>query len=118
MIRPATIHDVPRIQAIINSHAELGKMLFKSLAQLFEDIRDFGVYEDRGPDGCRPGVVTGCVADDHLGRPRRDPLARGRRVVPRPGIGRQLVNWCVDEARRLQIRRLFARRTRTRSSAS
>ena len=45
MIRPATIHDVPRIQAIINSHAELGKMLFKSLAQLYEDVRDFGVYE-------------------------------------------------------------------------
>jgi N-acetylglutamate synthase-like GNAT family acetyltransferase len=47
MIRPATIHDVPRIQAIINSHAELGRMLFKSYAQLFEDLRDFGVYEER-----------------------------------------------------------------------
>src|SRR4051794_15446278 len=45
MIRPATIHDVPRIQEIINSHAELGKMLFKSLAQLYENLRDFVVYE-------------------------------------------------------------------------
>ena len=44
MIRPATIYDVPRIQEIINSHAELGRMLFKSLAQLFEDLRDFAVY--------------------------------------------------------------------------
>lgn len=109
MIRPATIHDVPRIQAIINSHAELGKMLFKSLAQLFEDIRDFGVYEDRGPNACEPGRVVGCVALTiiwgDLAEVRSlavDDACRGR------GIGRQLVQWCVDEARRLGIRRLFA----------
>ena len=55
MIRPATIHDVPRIQEIINSHAELGKMLFKSYAQLYEDLRDFGVCEVDGD-------VIGCAA--------------------------------------------------------
>ena len=55
MIRPATIHDVPRIQEVINSHAELGKMLFKSHAQLYESLRDFGVYEI-------DGQVVGCVA--------------------------------------------------------
>ena len=56
MIRPATIHDVPRIQEVINSHAELGRMLFKSLAQLFEDLRDFAVYQDES------GKVLGCCA--------------------------------------------------------
>jgi N-acetylglutamate synthase-like GNAT family acetyltransferase len=45
MIRSATIHDVPAIQTIVNSHAELGKMLFKSYAQLYETLRDFAVYE-------------------------------------------------------------------------
>src|SRR5580765_4833153 len=55
MIRPATIHDVPRIQEIINSHAELGKMLFKSFAQLYESLRDFAVAE-------RDGRVVGCTA--------------------------------------------------------
>src|SRR6478609_8121456 len=45
MIRRATIHDVPRMQEIINSHAELGKMLFKSYAQVYESLRDFAVYE-------------------------------------------------------------------------
>ena len=34
MIRFATIHDVPDIPRIVNSHAELGKMLFKSNAEL------------------------------------------------------------------------------------
>src|SRR6266513_1551653 len=54
MIRPATVYDVPRVQEIINSHAELGKMLFKSLAQLYEDLRDFAVYEEGGQ-------ILGCV---------------------------------------------------------
>ena len=55
MIRPATIHDVPKISDIINSHAELGKMLFKSYAQLFESLRDFAVYEE-------DGEILGCAA--------------------------------------------------------
>ena len=103
MIRPATIHDVPRIQEVINSHAELGRMLFKSLAQLFEDLRDFAVYEDED------GKVVGCCALTiiwaDLSEVRSlavDEACRGR------GIGRQLVQWCVDEARRLGIRKLFA----------
>ncbi len=103
MIRAATIRDVPRIQEIINSHAELGRMLFKSLAQLFEDLRDFAVYEDEY------GKVLGCAAVTiiwaDLAEVRSlavDEASRGR------GIGRQLVNWCVDEARRLGIRKLMS----------
>src|SRR5688500_7585091 len=102
MIRPATIYDVPRIQEIINSHAELGRMLFKNYAQLFEDLRDFGVYEE-------DGQVLGCAALTiiwaDLAEVRSlavDATALGR------GIGRGLVEWCVEEARRLRIRRLFA----------
>lgn len=102
MIRNANIHDVPRISDIINSHAELGKMLFKSYAQLFENIRDFAVYEDGGQ-------VLGCVAVSviwaDLAEVRSlavDNSFRGR------GIGKQLVQWCVDETRRLRIRKLMS----------
>ena len=102
MIRAATIHDVPRIQQIINSHAELGKMLFKSFGQLYEDLRDFGVYEQEGR-------VVGCAALTiiwaDLAEVRSlavDETCRGR------GIGRRLVEWTIDEARRLQIARLMA----------
>ena len=102
MIRPATIHDVPRIQEIINSHAELGKMLFKSYAQLYEDLRDFGVYEI-------DGQVVGCAALTIIWAD----LAEVRSLAVdedflRRGIGRKLVEWSVEEARRLGIRRLFA----------
>lgn len=102
MIRPATIHDVPRIQEIINAHAELGKMLFKSLAQLYEGLRDFGVYES-------DGRVNGCVALTiiwaDLAEVRSlavDERCRGK------GIGRELMQWTLGEGRRLAIRRLFA----------
>src|SRR3954466_11978864 len=99
MIRPATINDVPRIQEIINSHAELGKMLFKSYAQLYEDLRDFAVVE-------REGRVVGCVALTiiwaDLAEIRSlavDEAQRGH------GIGKELVAWTIAEALRLQIRR-------------
>jgi amino-acid N-acetyltransferase len=102
MIRPATIHDVPRMQAIINSHAELGKMLFKSYAELYENLRDFAVYDIEGN-------VVGCVALAILWADLSeirslavDAAYQGR------GIGRRLAEWCIDEARRLQIRKIMS----------
>lgn len=102
MIRPATIHDVPRIAEVVNSHAELGKMLFKSFAQLYEDLRDFAVHEEGDQ-------IVGCVAVSiiwaDLAEVRSlavDDEFQGR------GIGRKLVEWCVDEARRLGIRKLMS----------
>ena len=102
MIRNATLLDVPQIQEIINAHAGLGKMLFKNYAQLYESLRDFAVCE-------RDGEIVGCAAvaiiwadmaevrslavdSDHIGQ----------------GIGRQLVEWCLDECRRLGIRKLMS----------
>jgi len=102
MIRPATIHDVPRIQEIINSHAELGKMLFRSIAQLYEGLRDLAVYE---LDRRVVGVAGLSILWADLAEVRSlavDDAYRGR------GIGSRLVEWSVDEARRLQIRRIMA----------
>src|ERR1700678_3519251 len=105
VIRPATIHDVPRIQEIINSHAELGKMLFKSLAQLYESLRDFAVYEidaEVNEGYFVAGHVVGCVALSviwaDLAEVRSlavDEEYRGR------GVGRRLVEWAAEEAGRL-----------------
>jgi hypothetical protein len=54
MIRPATIDDVPRIQDIINSHAEPGRMLFK----LIEALVDAG--KARRAAGSVSAVAGGC----------------------------------------------------------
>ena len=102
MIRAATVHDVSRISEIINSHAELGKMLFKSYAQLYEALRDFAVYE-------KEGKVVGCCALaivwadlTEIRSLAVDDAHRGQ------GIGRRLTEWAIDEARRLQIRRIMS----------
>ncbi len=102
MIREANVHDVPRIADIINSHAELGRMLFKSHAQIYESLRDFAVYErDRKIVGCvglsiiwadLTEVRSLAVDNEHRGQ----------------GVGRRLTEWCVEEARRLQIRKIMS----------
>lgn len=102
MIRNATIHDVPAMQAIINSHAELGKMLFKSLAALYEHLRDFAVYEENG-------TIHGCAALSIIWAD----LAEVRSLAvdshqTRRGIGRKLVEWTIDEARKLGIRKIMS----------
>ena len=102
MIRPATVHDVPAMQRIINSHAELGKMLFKSLAQLYESLRDFYVFE---VDGKVVGTAALNICWEDLAELRSlavHPDYNGR------GAGKELVLACLDEARRLGIRRVFA----------
>jgi len=110
-IRAARIVDVPEIHRIINSHAELGKMLFKSYAQLYEDVRDFAVAELVDPE---PGLkaktrVVGCVAMGIIWADMAevrslavDDNARGK------GVGSKLVEWCVQDARRMQIRKLMS----------
>ena len=103
MIRPATIHDVPRMQAIINSHAEFGRMLFKSYAQLYETLRDFAVYEDER--GEIVGVVGLAIIWADLAEVRSLAVAEDRQGK---GIGKQLVNWCIEEARRLGIRQIMS----------
>jgi amino-acid N-acetyltransferase len=103
VIRPATIHDVPRMQAIINSHAEFGRMLFKSYAQLYEDLRDFAVYENEQNEVL--GVVALAIVWSDLAEVRSLAVAEGHQGK---GIGKQLVLWCIEEARRLGIRQIMS----------
>src|SRR5688572_29850454 len=102
MIRRATIHDVPRIHEIVNSHAELGKMLFKSHAELYENLRDFAVFEK---DGKVVGTTALAIIWADLAEIRSlavDPVHIGM------GIGKQLVQWTIEKARRLQIRKIMS----------
>lgn len=102
MIRPATIHDVSRMQEVINSHAELGKMLFKSYAQLYESLRDFAVYEvDDNVVGCVALAIIWADMSEVRSLAVDDGF-RGR------GIGSRLVQWCLEEAKRLEIRRVMS----------
>ncbi|MGI6454470.1 MAG: N-acetyltransferase [bacterium] len=101
-IRKARIDDVRRIKQLIDNHMHEGFMLPRPLSELYENLRDFYVVEE-------DGMVHGCVGlhivwedlaevkslvVDHYGRNK--------------GWGRKLVEACLEEARALQIKRVFA----------
>src|SRR5689334_9795009 len=79
-------------------------MLFKSYAQLFESLRDFAVYEDDAS-----GEIVGCAALSiiwaDLTEVRSLAVDQNHRGK---GIGSKLVRWCIEEARRLRIRKLMS----------
>lgn len=103
MIRHAKLSDVPALQAIINAHAELGLMLFRSRAELYENIRDFFVHQTAA------GVINGCAALEIVWAD----LAEVKSLAVEPGfqgqgIGGQLLAACIEEARSLELERVFA----------
>jgi len=54
-IRGAKISDVKAIYSLINSYAERDKMLFRSMADIYENLQAFTVAE-------LDGRVVGCCA--------------------------------------------------------
>jgi amino-acid N-acetyltransferase len=102
MIRKATLQDVPAIHRLINSRAKQGEMLPRSLAEIYENIRDYYVSLERN-------AVVG-VAGLHVSW---EDLAEIKSVAVKPayqgqGLGRALVQACLAEGRALRIRKFFA----------
>lgn len=101
-LRKARIGDVPHIHSLVNSFASKGAMLGRSRSELYEGIRDFFVVE-------LDGEVLGCSAL-HI---NWEDLAEVRSLAVAPqiqgkGMGKRLVNACVEEARILGIARVYA----------
>jgi amino-acid N-acetyltransferase len=102
LTRPATVRDVPAIAALIATFAQRGKMLFRSHAELYEALRDFQVAEI---DGHIAGICALEIVWADLAEVRSlavDAASQGR------GIGKALVQGILEEARRLQVQRVFA----------
>jgi amino-acid N-acetyltransferase len=101
MIRKAKIKDVKAIYELINLFAKKDLMLPRPINDLYDDLRDFFVYEDK----C---AVMGCCAL-HVSW---EDLAEIRSLAVDPkehkkGIGKELVKVCIDEARELGIKKIF-----------
>lgn len=102
MIRRAYLDDVLAIRDLINQWAEESRMLFRSLANLYESVRDFTLYEI-------DGEVVGCCALQIIWQD----LAEVKSLAVKPGyqgkgIGRALVGAVIEEARELHLPRIFA----------
>ncbi|MGV1087012.1 MAG: amino-acid N-acetyltransferase [Mycobacterium sp.] len=100
VVRRARTSDIPGIKRLVDTYA--GKILLeKNLVTLYEAVQEFWVAE-------LDGEVVGCgalhVLWADLGEVRTvavDPRVKGR------GVGHAVVDRLLDEARELQLERLF-----------
>ncbi len=102
IVRPATIHDVQAIHALICDSAEHDRMLFRSVADIYENLQTFLVAQSGTP-------ITGCCALEvvwadlaEIKSLAVDTATRGQ------GVGRTLVEQAVEQGRGLAVPRIFA----------
>ncbi len=101
-VQKAGVNDIAALSEIVNEFARRGDMLPRAPGELFETLRDFFVvrHEDE---------VVGCAAL-HI---NWQDLAELQSLAVREesqsrGVGSLLVRACVDEARALGLKRVFA----------
>ncbi len=101
MLRKAQIEDVKDIQKLLMVYASKGAMLSRSLSELYESLRDFYVLEEGGK---LLGTTALHIVWENLAEVRSVAVAEN---AWRSGIGSQLVQACIAEARQLGLKRLF-----------
>jgi amino-acid N-acetyltransferase len=101
MIRKARIEDIKRIQELINYFARRDVMLPRSLNELYENIRDFWVFEDRNR-------VIGCcalhISWQDLVEVKSLAVEKSKQKM---GIGTRLVEVAIGEAKELGAKKIF-----------
>jgi len=102
MIRHALIPDARAIHQLLLAYSQQGQLLGRSLADIYDAIRDFYVYEQ---DGEIVGTGALAICWEDLAEIRS--LAVSAKLI-RSGIGRQIVEACLAEARSLGLKRVFA----------
>jgi len=103
MIRKARMSDVKGIHGMIAEYARKGDMLPRSLADIYENLRDYFIFED--DDGGLVGSAAIHIMWEDLAEVRSLAVREGKM---RRGIGTQLVESCISEAIVLGIGRVFA----------
>lgn len=100
-IRKAQIADVLKIQKLIKDYADKDIMLPRSLNELYENIRDFVVIENKSAI-----VATAAL---HI---LWEDLAEIKSVAvkkeySKKGLGKKLVKYCLNEAKKLGVKKVF-----------
>jgi len=103
MIRKARMSDVKGIHGLIAEYARKGDMLPRSLADIYENLRDYFIFEE--DDGELVGSAAIHIMWEDLAEVRSLAVREGRM---RRGVGTQLVESCISEAIVLGIDRVFA----------
>ena len=101
-IRNANIADVKKIQEFVNYFAKKEEMLPRALNELYEGVRDFFVYDDKGEI---KGVCALRILWEDLAEIRSLAV---RETDQLHGIGKLLVRKCLREAGDLGVKKVFA----------
>ena len=102
IVRKARLTDVKEIYRLIEIFAAKGEMLHRPLTDIYDDLRDFYVCEENG------AVIGTCalhICWDDIGEIRSLTVIEN---AAGKGVGRLLLNSCIDEARSLGIPKVFA----------
>lgn len=102
-IRKAVISDAPKISSLINREAEKNKLLPRTLNYIYENIRDFWVAEEKNK------IIATCalhiVGWQNLAEIKSLVVAKEKR---KKGIGKKLALTCLEEAKKLGAKKVFA----------
>ena len=101
-IRSAKISDVKAINALISSYAERDRMLFRSMADIYENLQAFTVAEADG------SVVGCCVLEVIWSNLAEIKSLAVDQTKKEKGIGRMLVTAAIEQAVRLGVPKVFA----------
>ncbi len=102
MLRKAKVKDAPQIFQLLQIFAVQGILLPRSMNSIYENIRDFFVYEI---DGKIVGVGSLHIFWEDLAE------IKSLAVLPEyqhMGIGKKIVKACIEEAKQLGIKKVFA----------
>jgi amino-acid N-acetyltransferase len=102
--RKARLSDVGEMFRIINYYAERQLMLPKTQLQLYENLRDYSVVADDSAAGKLAGCGALHIYWANLAEIRALAVAPG---MARKGIGTQLVEQLLAEAKELEIEQVF-----------
>jgi amino-acid N-acetyltransferase len=101
-IRSAKISDVKAIHALVSSYAERDRMLFCSMADIYEKLQTFSVAE---ADGSMIGCCALEVIWSNLAEIKSLAVDQTKKEK---GIGRMLVTAAIEQAVNLGVPKVFA----------
>ena len=105
MPRKATIHDVVSIHKILSYYVNQDILLPRSIADLYEHIRDFYIEDSKEAYGNLIGICSLIVSWEDLGEIRSLSVIESSQNC---GIGSKLVEKCLKEAVGIGLSRVFA----------
>ena len=105
IIRRAAAKDIKVIHKLLSVYGSQGLLLARPLSELYDHLRDFFVLERTGNDGRVIGACALGICWEDMAEIRSLAVTEGYQGQK---FGSQLVLACLEEARSLGIKRVFA----------